>query len=218
MFAFLYVWNNYQYHASQSNHNGFDKYVRLNLAMILSMLSLITTYFSPTLIFYILFTTILQISITTEYVFIIARVISIFFVCIYLVGVAGSLIGNGWIPYARYISIVMALITYGLMGLVTYNIVGIYLNLDSSGINWNDFAQMSVLVMILVNLGIYAFILLLHMFTHPVYVIKLLINQISYISYQGAYTMTMVIHAFCNIDDVSWGTKGSLGHSGSKKY
>jgi cellulose synthase/poly-beta-1,6-N-acetylglucosamine synthase-like glycosyltransferase len=27
----------------------------------------------------------------------------------------------------------------------------------------------------------------------------------------------MVIHAFCNVDDVSWGTKGS-GSSGTKKY
>jgi cellulose synthase/poly-beta-1,6-N-acetylglucosamine synthase-like glycosyltransferase len=26
--------------------------------------------------------------------------------------------------------------------------------------------------------------------------------------YTGAYAQTMVIHRFCNIDDVSWGTKG----------
>jgi cellulose synthase/poly-beta-1,6-N-acetylglucosamine synthase-like glycosyltransferase len=63
MFAFLYVWKNFQYHASQSKHSGFDKYVRLNLAMFLSMMSLITTYFAPTLFFYVLFTTILQISV-----------------------------------------------------------------------------------------------------------------------------------------------------------
>jgi chitin synthase len=101
MFAFLYVWKNYQYHVSQSKHSGLDKYVRLNIAMMLSMLSLITTYFSPTLIFYILFTCILQIGITTDYIFILARVISISFVCFYLIGVAGSLMGNIWIPYSR---------------------------------------------------------------------------------------------------------------------
>jgi cellulose synthase/poly-beta-1,6-N-acetylglucosamine synthase-like glycosyltransferase len=218
MFAFLYVWKNFQYHVSQSRHSGIDKYFRLNIAMLLSMLSLITTYFSPTLIFYILFTTILQISITTTYVFIIARVISTIFVCFYLIGVAGSLMGNIWIPYSRYISVVMAFFTFGVLGLVLYNIVGIYLNLSGSGIDFRNFSQMSILVIILVNLGIYLLILLLHLFTHPEYVWKMIVNQLSYVSYQGAYTMTMIIHAFCNIDDVSWGTKGSLSQSGSKKY
>ncbi len=35
--------------------------------------------------------------------------------------------------------------------------------------------------------------------------------------YTGAYSQTMVIHAFCNVDDVSWGTKGTQA-SGGKKY
>ena len=38
----------------------------------------------------------------------------------------------------------------------------------------------------------------------------------SYISYQGAYNITMVVHAFCNIDDVSWGTKGASSATQSK--
>jgi chitin synthase len=126
--------------------------------------------------------------------------------------------GNAWIAYARYISIVMAVYIFGVIGLVAYNIVGVYLDLAGSGVNTNNFSQMSVLVMILINLGIYALIVILHLFTHPAYVMKLLLNQISYISYQGAYTMTMIIHAFCNVDDVSWGTKGSLSTTGTKKY
>jgi cellulose synthase/poly-beta-1,6-N-acetylglucosamine synthase-like glycosyltransferase len=39
----------------------------------------------------------------------------------------------------------------------------------------------------------------------------------SYTAYTGAYAQTMVIHAFCNVDDVSWGTKGSAG-SGVNKF
>ena len=39
----------------------------------------------------------------------------------------------------------------------------------------------------------------------------------SYIFYTGAYSQTMVIHGFCNVDDVSWGTKGSSA-GGVKKY
>jgi chitin synthase len=85
-------------------------------------------------------------------------------------------------------------------------------------VDYTNFSQMSILVIILVNLGIYVLILVLHLFTHPEYVWKMIINQFSYVSYQGSYTMTMIIHAFCNIDDVSWGTKGSLSQSGSKKY
>ena len=29
---------------------------------------------------------------------------------------------------------------------------------------------------------------------------------------------TMVIHGFCNVDDVSWGTKGVSGQGGVNKY
>ena len=42
-------------------------------------------------------------------------------------------------------------------------------------------------------------------------------NTASYMSYTGAYAQTMVIHAFCNVDDVSWGTKGSSS-SGVNKF
>lgn len=31
---------------------------------------------------------------------------------------------------------------------------------------------------------------------------------LSYLYYQAAYTHTFVIYAFCNVDDVTWGTKG----------
>jgi chitin synthase len=30
----------------------------------------------------------------------------------------------------------------------------------------------------------------------------------SYLYYQAVYSHTLVIYAFCNIDDVTWGTKG----------
>lgn len=29
--------------------------------------------------------------------------------------------------------------------------------------------------------------------------------------YQGAYSHVMLIYAFCNVDNVSWGTKGNSG-------
>ena len=38
--------------------------------------------------------------------------------------------------------------------------------------------------------------------------------MISYLYYQGAYMHTLVIYSFCNIDDVSWGTKGIAAAGG----
>jgi chitin synthase len=178
------------------------------------MLSLVTSYISPSLTFYILLCTIEQIDLTLNYVFIIARVLSIIYVLLYMLAIGGSLLGNVWTKYAHYISAAMGFYTYGLLGLVTYNIVVVYLDLNNAGVDWTNFSQMSILVMILVNIGTFFLIIFFHLFTHPKLVWRLICDQISYISYQGAYTQTMLIHAFCNVDDVSWGTKGSSAHDG----
>lgn len=37
---------------------------------------------------------------------------------------------------------------------------------------------------------------------------SILSNLVHYIYFSGAYTHTFVIYSFCNVDDVSWGTKG----------
>ena len=77
---------------------------------------------------------------------------------------------------------------------------------------------MSILVMVAINLGGYLLMVIMHIFSHPRLVWRLLADVISYWYYQGAYAQTMVAHAFCNVDDVSWGTKGSTGSHGGKHY
>jgi chitin synthase len=47
--------------------------------------------------------------------------------------------------------------------------------------------------------------------THFIFVFRLLADVISYLAYQGAYSHVMLIYAFCNVDNVSWGTKGNKG-------
>lgn len=42
-------------------------------------------------------------------------------------------------------------------------------------------------------------------------------STVSYIFFSGTYTHTLIIFAFCNIDDVGWGTKG-LHSSATQKY
>lgn len=54
----------------------------------------------------------------------------------------------------------------------------------------------------------------MHVFTHCKFVFKLFWNTLSYMAYQGAYSQTMVIYGMCNVDDVSWGTKGATGAGG----
>ena len=108
--------------------------------------------------------------------------------------------------------------TFAMLGLVAYNIIAIYLNLNTTGIDWNSFTQVSILVMIAINIGGYFLLLVLHLFTHPGLVWRLITDVISYWYYQGAYAQTMVAHSFCNVDDVSWGTKGSTGSHGGKGY
>jgi len=103
--------------------------------------------------------------------------------------------------------------------LVTYNIVVVYLGFTTTGIDFGNFNQVSVLVMTIINLLVYYIIIFMHVFTHPRFVFRIFKDQISYMTFQGAYAQTMVAHAFTNVDDVSWGTKGSTGgHGGGKKY
>ena len=64
-----------------------------------------------------------------------------------------------------------------------------------------------------INIASYFIIALVHLPTHTSFVFKLLIDAISYMVYQGAYSHVMLIYAFCNVDNVSWGTKGNKGQS-----
>jgi chitin synthase len=62
-----------------------------------------------------------------------------------------------------------------------------------------------------INVASYFIIALVHLPTHTKFVFKLLFDSISYMVYQGAYSHVMLIYAFCNVDNVSWGTKGNNG-------
>ena len=218
LFAFLYVLKNYYFNAMESKHSFADKYFKLNLSMLLSLLSFATSYATPSLYFFVLFTTIYQIDPESLIVDILSKVIPILYLMTYLVAVAGGLTGSIWTKNAQVISKILAVFTFAMWGLVTYNIAFVYLAFGSDGIDFSSFDQVSVLVMTVINLLVYYFIVFMHMPTHCGFVWRLLKDQISYLTFQGAYAQTMVAHAFCNVDDVSWGTKGSTASHGGKKY
>ena len=218
LFAFLYVWKNYYFNSMESRHGFFDKYIKLNVSMVLALLSFVTSYLTPSIYFYVLYQTIAQIEPTSALCQIIAKAVSIIYIMVYLVAVAGGLTGAVWTKHAHIVSGVLSVFTFAMWGLVSYNILAIYLGLGTTGINFRDFNQMSVLVMIGINLGLFFLVILMHVPTHLSFVWRLFKDQISYLAYQGAYAQTMVAHAFCNVDDVSWGTKGSTSAHGGKKY
>jgi cellulose synthase/poly-beta-1,6-N-acetylglucosamine synthase-like glycosyltransferase len=186
--------------------------------MVLALLSFLTSYLTPSLYFYVLFATIYQIGPTNPICTILAKVVSILYVMVYLVAVAGGLTGSVWTKHAHYVSGVLSFFTIAMCGLVCYNIIVIYLGFGNTGISWSEFNQVSILVLTAINLGVYYFVIFMHLPTHCKFVGKLFLDLISYLMYQGAYAQTMVAHAFCNVDDVSWGTKGSTSAHGGKKY
>ena len=94
-------------------------------------------------------------------------------------------------------------------GLVIYNIFFIYIDFRDGQLDLNKFKTITIIVLSIINVVSFIIIVLMHLCTHPKFVCKLLLDQMSYIMFTGAYSQTMVIHGFCNIDDVSWGTKGA---------
>ncbi len=78
---------------------------------------------------------------------------------------------------------------------------------------------MTIIVLTVLNIISFIIVVGMHICTHPKFVCSLLIDQMSYIMYTGAYSQTMVVHGFCNIDDVSWGTKGATdSHGGASMF
>ena len=64
-------------------------------------------------------------------------------------------------------------------------------------------------MLLVVNISAQLILLLAHIPTHGRFVWSLVVDSLSYLTYQGAYSQTMVAYSFCNVDDVSWVTKGS---------
>lgn len=228
LFAFMYVLDNYYFNVVESKHNFIRKYVTLNISMLLALLSMLNSYIAPSLYFFVLYSTIYQLGFNGSDTA--AKIVTLIFTMIFLSGVAGALTGRQWSKRAGVLSAVFSIFTFLMFLLVTYNILFIYLQLTTNPLagslsnntivfDSNDltFRQTLILVLAAINIGTFALLYIAHLITHPKFVFKLLANTISYMSYIGAYSMTMVIHAFCNVDDVSWGTKGSAGQGG-KKY
>jgi chitin synthase len=74
--------------------------------------------------------------------------------------------------------------------------------------------------LIIINFACLVLPIFFHLFTHPRRVLEMLDPRtfLSYLYYQAAYSHTFVIYAFCNVDDVTWGTKGAYDKKTSQFY
>ena len=131
LFAFLYVLKNYYFNAMESKHSFTDKYFKLNISMLLALLSFATSYATPAIYFFILFTTIYQIAPDNIIVDILSKVVPILYLMTYIVAVAGGLTGSIWTKNAQVVSKILAVFTFAMWGLVTYNIAFVYLAFGS---------------------------------------------------------------------------------------
>lgn len=152
---------------------------------------------------------------------------------VFFSAVGGAITGRAWSKRAHVISAILAIFTFLMILLVIYNVLFIYLritknplyvpkegeqplDLGTFNINSTNGVLIVTLVLAALNIICFLFVVFMHLPTHGKFVCKILMNTPSYIAYTGAYSQTMVIHAFCNVDDVSWGTKGSSGSGGNK--
>lgn len=125
-----------------------------------------------------------------------------------------SLFGQEWTKKAHFLSYIFSFYTFLVLALVIFNVLGVYLQIDqvsSFGDLFKDSETVLVLVITSINVLGYIVIALIHLPTHCKFVFKLAYDVFSYLAYQGAYSHVMLIYAFCNVDNVSWGTKGNKG-------
>lgn len=218
LFAFLYVFRNYYYNVMDSSHNFYRKYITLNISMFVALLSFLNTYLTPSLYFFILYSTVLQLGGYGSVWQHVAKTVSFSYAISFLVAVGGGLTGRSWTDRAQIISYILSFFTFLLVIMVIYNVLFVYLRIADGSLDTNNFVVIALVTMLIINVASSAVVILMHLCTHPIFVWKLFLDSASYMAYQGAYSQVMVAHSFCNVDDVSWGTKGSVGSGGKKKY
>lgn len=79
-----------------STHNFYRKFVTLNLSMYIAFFSFANTYITPSIFFFILYATVLQLggygSVWEHF----AKTISFVYAMAFLVSVSGALLGKSW--------------------------------------------------------------------------------------------------------------------------
>lgn len=105
------------------------KYVLLSISMILAFISFLNGYLIPAFYCFALYTTIVQ-SASNVVVQYAAEVLTLLYIFMIILCVVWSLYGQEWTKKAYYLSYIFSVYTFLVLGLVIYNVVGVYLQIE----------------------------------------------------------------------------------------
>ena len=235
LYALLYVLKKSSGRIFRSEHSPISKIMFL-FSMFFALINVMLSYFTVGL--YFIFTSIMAIEVFDKYNFYndtkntistaggimifayIMLVLSLFFYSLLLKS-------RDAIRRFQFISTILGLLTlvsFGSTVYVTFNILA----MEENSTNLNKDAKTEpIMVEGREQLQILA-ILTLVSYGVPVILnptkslVDILFSTVDYLFYMPTYVHTLLIYAFCNIDDLSWGTKGlesrSLEADKYKKY
>ncbi|EAR90453.2 chitin synthase (macronuclear) [Tetrahymena thermophila SB210] len=65
-----------------------------------------------------------------------------------------------------------------------------------------------IIIILIINTGLFLLIMFFHLIFQPKLVLLAIKSYFSYVLYAPVYQIFLTIYSFCNLDDVTWGTKG----------
>ncbi|EAR85461.1 chitin synthase (macronuclear) [Tetrahymena thermophila SB210] len=122
----------------------------------------------------------------------------------------------------KILSAIMSFISIIVMIIVTFailmNIFNDNFGLVKSFVKLEYWLRLYVIIMACLNTGSFFILLFVHLLFQPKLVWYIIISYWSYTIYQPIYNFTLIIFSFCNIDDVTWGTKGISSEATSQLF
>ncbi|KAL4500526.1 hypothetical protein ABPG72_002950 [Tetrahymena utriculariae] len=122
----------------------------------------------------------------------------------------------------KILAAVMSVMSIIIMLIVS---LAIAMNIFNSGfgiingfVKLDGWLRLYIIIMVVINMGSFFGILFVHLFIQPKLVWYIFISYWSYIVYQPIYNFILIIFSFCNIDDVTWGTKGLSDSKEANSY
>ncbi|KAL4488449.1 hypothetical protein ABPG72_013017 [Tetrahymena utriculariae] len=110
--------------------------------------------------------------------------------------------------------IVMIIVTFAIL----MNVFNTNFGLVQSFVKLDYWLRLYVLIMACLNTGSFFILVFFHLIFQPKLVWYIIISYWSYTIYQPIYNFTLIIFSFCNIDDVTWGTKGISSEATSQLF
>ena len=106
--------------------------------MILALLSFINGYLIPAFYCFAMYTTMVQ-SASNIIIQYIAQILTLLYIFMILLCVVWSLYGQEWTKKAHYISYIFSFYTFLVLGLVIYNVAGVYIQTSYLTQFWDVF-------------------------------------------------------------------------------